>query len=333
MHKDPLDDFDTSYWQPKDPAWMAGRESQWREVEVLLYLLNKSKKAKGIIKRYFFKGELPSWEKLRDWDSSERHLDLMLFLYLHPSQDDAVLAPLREAYFHSTYVVPDDILVGARQLRSIGLIRSHSMCRDDVLKELPHLENTPLFCNGDRISLLAHTGFNNERLFRLIFVDPDLCIITRSGFRDRELPQHSLLDIWRWSEWLTWKLSLMPREAADMLYQYDYPLDFWYSQCGCDIQRFTRDVRLEAHVSMLLLAFYRFQHFLNEHDEADPRVPFVRKLVQFIDSREFVSPFKRLWEEVKSGEVVVDKIWTCDSKLKRSALWSAFKAQPKWDLS
>jgi hypothetical protein len=333
MHKDPLDDFDTSYWQPKDSVWMAERESQWREVEVLLYLLNKSKKAKGIIKRYFFKGELPSWEKLRDWDSSERHLDLMLFLYLHPSQDAAVLAPLREAYFHSRYIVPEDILVGMRQLLRIGLISGYSICRQDLVKDLPHLEGTPLFCNGDRVSLLAHTGFNNERLFRLIFTDPDQRTIERPGFYERELPLHSVLGVWEWSEWLTYELSQMPREAADMLYQYDYPLDFWYAQCGRDMQRFVRNVRLEAHVSMLLMAFYRFQHFLNEHDESDPRAPFVRKLVQLIDSREFIAPFKRLWEEVKSGEVVVDKIWTCDSKLKRSALWSAFKAQPKWDLS
>ena len=40
MHKDPLDDFDTSHWQPKDPVWMAERETQWREIEKLLFERN-----------------------------------------------------------------------------------------------------------------------------------------------------------------------------------------------------------------------------------------------------------------------------------------------------
>ena len=49
-----------------------------------------------------------------------------------------------------------------------------------------------------------------------------------------------------------------------------------------------------------------------------------------IESRDFVPPIQLLWEEVKSGGVVVENIWTHESKLKRSALWSAFKAKPEW---
>ncbi|PAU65361.1 hypothetical protein BZL42_00375, partial [Pseudomonas indica] len=124
-----------------------------------------------------------------------------------------------------------------------------------------------------------------------------------------QVPQHSLLDLWEWSKWLTLELPL-GQCAADMLYQYDYPLEFWYAQCGCDMQRFIKDISRPARVELLLLAFYRFQHFFDQHDETDPRAPFVRKLVQMIESRDFVPPIKLLWEEVKSGGVVVENIWT-----------------------
>ncbi len=337
MHKDPLDDFDTSHWQPKDPVWMAERETQWREIEKLLFERNKSKKALGIIKRYFFKGVLPEWAKLKDWNSTERHLDLMLFLYLHPSQDEVLLAALREAYVSSSYVMPNDIRVGMANLRDIGMLLScsgggHTYSRDEVEKDIPHLAGEFVACNGGSVSIDVHTQLNNKRLFRLLFTDPLAQSTTISGGREFLLPRHRILDIWEWSKWLALSLPLRPG-AADMLYQYDYPLEFWYTQCGRDMQQFIRDVRLEAHVSMLLQALYRFQHFFDQHDESDPRASFVRKFVQMIESRDFVPPLKLLWKEVKSGEVMVDKIWTHDSKLKRSALWSAFKAQPKWDLS
>ncbi|PAU65360.1 hypothetical protein [Pseudomonas indica] len=124
--KDSLDDFDTSYWRPKDPVWLAAREAQWPVIMELLYLRNKSKKALGIIKRYFFKGTLPDWAALKNWEHSERHLDLMLFLYLHPSRDHAVLAPLRDAYLQSAYVVPNDIWLGMINLLYFGSTRSCS---------------------------------------------------------------------------------------------------------------------------------------------------------------------------------------------------------------
>src|SRR5690606_19153382 len=101
--------FDVSFWRPKDPVWMAEREEQWKEVGPLLLGLYKSKKALGIVQRYFFKGTLPDWEKLSGWDDTDRHLDLMCFLYLHPNQDADFLASLREAYLHSAHVIPDDI--------------------------------------------------------------------------------------------------------------------------------------------------------------------------------------------------------------------------------
>ena len=334
MHKDPLDDFDTIHWEPKDPVWLAAREAEWSEIEKLVFERGKSKKAAGIIKRYFFKGTLPDWGKLKDWDNSDRHLDLMLFLYLHPSRDPAVLAPLRDAYLQSAYIVPNDIWLGMINLLSVGSIQScsgggHIFSSGEIEKALPHLLDTLPKLDGDDVLIEAHTQGNNERLFRLLFTDPQQQIITLADRREVQVPQHSFRDPWTWSKWLALELPLS-QCAADMLYQFDYPLEFWYAQCGCDMQRFIKDISRPAVVELLLLAFYRFLHFFDQHHEADPRAPFVRKFVHMIESRDFVPPIKLLWEEVKSGGVVVENIWTHESKLKRSALWSAFKAKPEW---
>ena len=74
------DGFDTSHWKTTDKAWMAERKQQWLEIEKLLYVLDKNKKARSIIKQYFLKGQLPDWKKLHDWSqgSTTRHLDLLL---------------------------------------------------------------------------------------------------------------------------------------------------------------------------------------------------------------------------------------------------------------
>ena len=144
MCADIFDDFDTSHWHPKDKAWMAEREQQWREVEKLLYGLDKSKKAVGICKRYFFKGTLPDWDKLRDWEHDARHLDLMLFLYLPPSRDEAVLRPLCEGYQNSRRVLRQDLAQGFASLWSVGAGTNAQgggsvYEEDDLKKSIPHL--------------------------------------------------------------------------------------------------------------------------------------------------------------------------------------------------
>ena len=45
------DGFDTSHWKTSDKAWMAERKQQWLEIEKLLYVLDKNKKARSIIKQ------------------------------------------------------------------------------------------------------------------------------------------------------------------------------------------------------------------------------------------------------------------------------------------
>ena len=54
------DGFDSSHWKTSDKAWMAERKHQWLEIEKLLYVLDKNKKARSIVKQYFLKASYPS---------------------------------------------------------------------------------------------------------------------------------------------------------------------------------------------------------------------------------------------------------------------------------
>ena len=61
-------EIDTQYWQLGDPSWVKQRQSEWLSIEpMLLETMFKSKKAITIIKRYFLKGIMPDFEKLKNW--------------------------------------------------------------------------------------------------------------------------------------------------------------------------------------------------------------------------------------------------------------------------
>ncbi|MNZ51512.1 hypothetical protein D3C78_693280 [compost metagenome] len=319
MRKDIFDDFDTRYWQPKDKAWMAEREQQWREVEKLLYGLNKSKKAVGICKRYFFKGTLPDWYKLRTWEHYARHLDLMLFLYLHPCRDEAVLRPLCEGYQRSRRVLRSDIAQGFVSLWRVGFSSNATsggaaLCSvEELEKSIPHLiEELELVrlgaeptCEYRRL-LIIHTQGNNELLFRLMCPDPAQNPATN-------VHRYTLRDMGGWGRWLT-----LPRPlhagAEDMLFQYDLPLETWYAQCGKNAASY-QDAVSEGYEEWLLVGLYRIYHFDQSTEGDSRRTRFVRKVIRMLDEREFPAALKALWDEVKRDEVEVGDAWGLSPKV------------------
>lgn len=336
MKPDAFKDFDTSYWQPKDKLWMTEREQQWREIEKLLYGQHKGKKATAIIKRYFFKGTLPDWEKLQDWDNEDGHLDLMLFLYLHPSQDEEVLRPLRDAYMSSYQVKPRDIMAGLRSLRSIGEIRSCLgggvlfLC-EDLEKEIPHLteelESLPAYGKKPPYTyykqLILHTQGNNERLFRLMCPDPEQrSFHLPAERRETLMPAYRYRDLWDWGKWLVLKPPLS-MGAQDMLFQYDLPLKTWYAQCAQSQDDYELDVKPAALLPYMLVALYRIHNFDQQAEGDSPRTRFVRKVTGMLDEREFVPAFKAMWEHVKSGGVKIKNPWTFDYRVLSSTLLDA----------
>ena len=338
------DGFDTSHWKTTDKAWMAERKQQWLEIEKLLYVLDKNKKARSIIKQYFLKGQLPDWKKLHDWSqgSTTRHLDLLLFLYLHPSRDDAVLRPLRDQFMDNPHARWDDRLIGFNTLWQIGLSEPASgslrMFRiADLEKELPQVAASlppapEPYADCRRIEV--HTDGQNERLFNLMW--PDITQqtvrlpVTRDtycyralrytlDYEDFPLMEHrfTLETLWIMSQWLVWPTPLN-RGSSDMIFQYEQPMNLWYHHCAQE------DVpEKPAQREFVMLAVYRIFHFDVDQEGPDsPRTRFVRRARALLTERSFSDSFRALIALARSGDVVVSEPWNNDAKVLVPAFYS-----------
>ena len=331
------DGFDTSHWKTSDKAWMAERKQQWLEIEKLLYVLDKNKKARSIIKQYFLKGQLPEWKKLHDWNpnSTTRHLDLLLFLYLHPSCADAVLRPLRDQFMNNPHARWNDRLIGFNGLWNIGLIEpsagSLRMFRiADLEKELPQVAASlppapePF---ADCRQIEVHTDGQNERLFNLMW--PDItqqtvrlpvtrdtycCRAPRYTLDYEEFPlmehRFTLETLWIMSQWLVWPTPLN-RGSSDMIFRYEQPMNLWYHHCAQE------DVpEKPAQREFVMLAVYRIFHFDVDQEGPDsPRTRFVHRARALLTEREFSASFQALIAAARSGEVVVSEPWNNDAKV------------------
>lgn len=342
------DGFDTSYWKTNDKAWMAERKQQWLEIEKLLYVLDKNKKAQSLIKQYFLKGQLPEWKKLHDWNQSSttRHLDLMLFLYLHPSREEAVLRPLRDQFMNNPHALYSDRLIGFDSLWKIGLSESTSGGRRmfrlaDLEKDLPNVAaDLPAVPEpySDCRWIEVHTDGMNEWLFNLMW--PDLTQevvrlpVTRDTYRSRA-PRYTLdyeefppmghrLDLetlWPVSQWLELTEPLN-RGGSDMLFQYERPLDLWYLRCA----------KLEVPEKstwreLVMLAVYRIFHFDVDQEGPDsPRTRFALRARAVLTERAFSDSFTALIAAARSGEVVVSDPWGQEAKV----LAPAFYTSTRW---
>ena len=153
--------IDTSYWKTDDPLWVKERKNEWSEIEPMLkHAGQKSKKAITIIKRYFLKGDMPDFIKLKDWGVYERHLDLFCFIWLHPSWDEPLLTELRNTYINSPVIKEADALYGIGSFLSNGK-RGAS---------LPYTK--------DEIGNAIFTDGHNELLFKVLMGDiTDLILV------------------------------------------------------------------------------------------------------------------------------------------------------------
>ena len=149
-------EFDTSYWKIRDKTWMDGRKAVWPQIEGML-CSSKSGKGKTAIKKYFLKGELPDWNKFRAYDNSERHLDLFMMLWLHPSWDKQLLLKLRDDYINSVVIRIEDIEVGYSNFFMASIVLPSQDYSD-----LPEEERV------EELSYGIDTRGNNELLFDLL---------------------------------------------------------------------------------------------------------------------------------------------------------------------
>lgn len=288
-------EIDTQYWQLSDPAWVKQRQSQWLSIEpMLLGTMNKSKKAITIIKRYFLKGIMPDFEKLKKWESDYRHLDLFSFLWLHPSWDEQVLTELRHAYVHYRLVLQDDVEIGFSEFISSATHRAEA----DYEPE-----------RG--ISNIAHSGGYNELLFKVLMGDLSIPYI----------PEYREKTRWRWQiarkkegiQDLFYKTSWLCNKhrhqlAEDYLFQYDLPMQLWYEGSSKQQDFFTHK-KFARKIPYLDKALYRIHHFDDKKEGDTARSRFVKLARKILDEGDFVAEFKQRWLDVKAGKIIVDDAW------------------------
>ncbi|MCP4978504.1 MAG: hypothetical protein GY931_20355, partial [Maribacter sp.] len=210
-----LEKIDTSFWKTKDKVWKDERQSQWPAIERVVKG-NRRKTDVNVIKQYFLRGKMPKWESFRDWDDMFRHLDLNMFLWLHPSSDLNVLKPLYKLYMESNLIHWRDVTLG------YGLFLKHEFIVAPSTNRT--IEEYPFPYMGDK----------NIVLFRIMFGDLDYAKnkikILGDGKKDFENREKYIFEFmgyhhfFRIGEWL-----LQDQDSPfckNCLYQYDDVLEW-----------------------------------------------------------------------------------------------------------
>lgn len=289
--------IDTSYWQGNNRDWLKERGKDWPRIAKML-TLRKSKKAINVIKQYYLKGKMPDWYKWAESDNYERHLDLFLFLWCHPSRDKALLIRLRNEYMHSCLVTLEDITLGYSYFSvTEGVI-------DTTRKNF-------------RIESLAErfgTYGENELFFDVMLNELDQpkymldCISLYSESKTEretfEVLRSSFNSVYMMKFWLCLK-SLHPINE-DFLYQYDKPLEWWCRSSQVCESYFSNDPQEKNVRKFFIGALYCIWNFNTEKEGDTCRTRFVHKMRKILNEREFIADFKQMWQNVKSNNVNVD---------------------------
>jgi hypothetical protein len=290
-----LKKIDTSYWKTDDPEWIAKREAYWPTIERMLKRYkSQKKKALNPIRDYYLRGKMPNWKALKDWEDSFRHLDIFLFLWLHPSWDEQVLTELRNAYISSDLVIYEDVFKGF----AVFL---------DSQKTGPTIH----FWTMEKLTYPYLDG-HGELLFRVLMGDRTVTEYEIQGHPTYDekkifkIPCDDLTAIGAMGAWLCLKRLLPINE--EFLLQYDEPLEWWYESVKdvdyFNLCEFNKKLKPSAYKYL-----YRICHFDTEKEGDTCRTRFVFKIRKILDEREFVPEIKQMWLDVKAGEVEVKDPW------------------------
>ncbi len=292
-----LEEIDTSYWLTKDKTWMEERKAQWPAIEKVVGL-NRKKAEVNVIKQYFLRGKMPKWEKYREWDDLFRHLDLNMFLWLHPSSDPDVLKPLYRDYMESDLIHEGDVTLGYALFLKHELLIAASTKRS--LEEYP----------------FPFMGAKNIILFRIMFEYMDYVKNTvtdlvggQENFNKkarhifRFLGYSHFICMWEW-------LMQDPQSpfSLNSLYQYDEVLEWCIGTTNYD-DEFLKALEYPKNVKTYQKSLYCFHNFNTQKEGDTCRTRFVHKIRKILDEREFISEFKQMWEDTKAGKIEVKDPW------------------------
>ncbi len=289
-------EFDTSYWKNKDKDWVLDRKQQWLKIEPML---KYDKKSRGIsaIKQYFMRGKLPDWDKMRDWNGWERHVDLFMFVWLHPSEDKDFLIHLRDQYAKSVVIKAEDIGKGYELFFSSSIVLASQTNVGWGLENVRYTGKNEFLFDV----LMQDIDYMNEPLnfLNLTYSPPEKVILG--------VPISSFSHINLSSKWLC--LMKMHPINEDFLYQYDRPLDWWYNCRAQNEDYFSSHAQAENLRNVFRKALYRIHNFNTQKEGDTCRTRFVHKIRKILDEREFISEFKQMWEDTKAGKIEVKDPW------------------------
>lgn len=291
-----LDRIDQSYWLVKDKDWMAEREAQWPRVEFMLSSYQLKKKAIKPIQDYFLRGKMPPWNTFLDWPDHDGHLNVFLFLWLHPSWDKCTLQELFRQYMSAESILPRDIVRGYRQFMGSQTVYTTGNYRNMEKLAAPYLEgHTELLYE----ILYGDMAFVEESIKRLLkhshqYSGSDWDVSVNEGFG-----QISFM-----ADWLSLKEIRLPIQA-DFLLQYTMPLEHWYMSCSKDETFFKEGSRGYMFLEVVTETLVHIHQFDIDEEGDTPRTRFVQKIRKILDEREFISEFKQMWLAVKAGNIAI----------------------------
>ncbi|MCE2572817.1 hypothetical protein [Motilimonas eburnea] len=295
-----LEQLDTSDWLTKDKAWVAERKAKWEQLEPML-LIQRKKTEVNAIKQYFLRGKQPNWKKYQDWDKSPRPLNLFLFLWLHPSDDVAVLSQAYRAYMESKLIHPKDIPSGFGEFMTTEL-SYFSRDFDDDLEAYAALH--------------PYVGEKNITLFRVMYQDHDyIKAQLKPRFRFERHYLEAVAGVFRYDGYISFMLLgfwLLKSNTSPFcrysLFQYPEVLELCLASLPYD-KSFIPDIQNPIGVATYQKALYRIYHFDLEQEGDTPRANAVRYLRKRLDELECRPEFKQMWQQVKAGEVEVNDPW------------------------
>ncbi len=294
-----LEKIDTSYWLTKDKSWVEERQAQWSAIEKVIGL-NRRKSEVDVIKQYFLRGKMPNWEKYRNWDGFFRHLDLNIFLWLHPSNDSDVLKNLYKIYMESNLIHEQDVING------YGSLIDHELLSATMPYE--SLEEYPYPFRGSKNVILFRVMFDDieyakEKIYSLVggqekFNKKASHIFEFLGY------QHFL----RMRLWLLQDIKLPL--CAYNLYQYDDVLGWCLTTLTAKNEKeFLEGLQIPEYLQEFQKALYCIHCFDTEKEGDTCRTYAIHKIRKILDERTFVPEFKKMWEDTKAGKIEVKTPW------------------------
>jgi len=294
-----LEKIDVSYWLTKDKIWMDERKAQWPAIEKVVGL-NRKKTEVNVIKQYFLRGKMPKWEKYRDWDDVFRHLDLNMFLWLHPSNDPKVLKSLYKSYMESDLIHERDVMLG------YGLFLKHEF----MMATSPYksLEDYPFPFMMEKNIILFRIMFDDinyakDAVFRLVGGQENFDKKAKHTFEFQGF--HHFLRMWLW----LLQDSKSPL-CLHCLYQYDEALEWCLTTLTVNKENeFLDELKSPVNLQEYQKALYCIHHFDTDKEGDTCRTRFIHKIHKILDEREFIPEFKQMWLNVKAGKIEVKDPW------------------------